>query len=196
MEFRNLVQELFAQANGKDGRFVLSDNDKSIKISDKIQFILDVFSLTINSKKAIDKIYSNLIENIESSELYMKKEILNSELINLIEGSIERMEYNLEYSCEYDFKNILKICNVHFEEDEELPEKIAQYMKVYKNLLGYEIFTFINVAAYLSDEEVLKIIKYSNYNKINLLFIEQTDNRNCFNEAEKYIIDKDLCEIY
>lgn len=196
VEFRRLVQELGAQSNGEDGRFVLSDNDKTLKISDNVVMIIDPFSISVNNKKILDKIYSKMLTEIETSELYLCKDKINFKLIELLEEVVQKVDYNIEYETEIDFKSIFKLMNVKLEEASEPVEKIVHFMKAYVEILGYKIFIFVNLFSYLSDEELLSIEKYANYNKIRIMFIESNNNRHVFANSKNYVIDKDLCEIY
>lgn len=49
--FSGYVQEICAQSQGGEGRFVLSDGDKEIGISKAVEVIVNPFAVDINDKK-------------------------------------------------------------------------------------------------------------------------------------------------
>ena len=49
--FSEYVMELAGQVEGKEGRFVLSDNEKEVDISKNVELIFNIFALDINEKK-------------------------------------------------------------------------------------------------------------------------------------------------
>ena len=58
--FRRMIQELDKQISGEDGGFVLSDNNKTMKIDKEVCLILNPFALDINSRKALTGLYTEL----------------------------------------------------------------------------------------------------------------------------------------
>ena len=49
--FSEYVMELAGQVEGKEGRFVLSDNEKEVDISKNVELIFNIFALDINERK-------------------------------------------------------------------------------------------------------------------------------------------------
>ena len=58
--FSEYVMELAGQVEGKEGRFVLSDNEKEVDISKNVELIFNIFALDINERKLISKLYMEL----------------------------------------------------------------------------------------------------------------------------------------
>ena len=56
--FSEYVMELAGQVEGKEGRFVLSDNEKEVDISKNVELIFNIFALDINERKLISKLYA------------------------------------------------------------------------------------------------------------------------------------------
>ena len=60
----------------------------------------------------------------------------------------------------------------------------------------FVLIIFVNLHKYLKDEELIELYKYSRYNEINILIIEQ-DNNEIIEKLEDeiiYYIDKDFNE--
>ena len=63
-------------------------------------------------------------------------------------------------------------------------------------LLGYEIFFFINLENFLSDDELVEFSKFILYNKYKVVFLENFNRNKLFDDDNLIIIDNDLCEIF
>ena len=67
--FATFVYELKNQCDGIDGRYVLSDADKELGISKNMDIVFDIFSIDINSKKIVNKLYEEMAENYNEAIL-------------------------------------------------------------------------------------------------------------------------------
>lgn len=94
-----------------------------------------------------------------------------------------------------DFSNLLKSLKIRVEDNEVFLEKILDLIKIYTLMFGYKLIVFINLKEFVSEEELSEIYKYCNYNKINIMLIENFQKNPLPNE-KIIIIDDDLCEIY
>ena len=63
-------------------------------------------------------------------------------------------------------------------------------------LLGYEIFFFINLENFLSNDELVEFSKFILYNKYRVVFLENFNRNRLFDDDNLIIIDNDLCEIF
>lgn len=60
--------ELAGQVEGKEGRFVLSDNEKEVDISKNVELIFNIFALDINERKLISKLYMELEKLLRTND--------------------------------------------------------------------------------------------------------------------------------
>ena len=63
-------------------------------------------------------------------------------------------------------------------------------------LLGYEIYFFINLENFLSNDELVEFSKFILYNKYRVVFLENFNRNKLFDDDNLIIIDNDLCEIF
>ena len=63
-------------------------------------------------------------------------------------------------------------------------------------LLGYEIYFFINLENFLSNDELVEFSKFILYNKYRVVFLENFNRNKLFDNDNLIIIDSDLCEIF
>lgn len=196
-EFTHLVGELLLQCDSKDGRFVLSDENKILKISTNMLCVINPLSLTLNSKKAVDKIYDQLQEVIQTSELYLSEKEMYSKILEFIQKSIEQYDYPLVVDDEIESRNIFKLVNLRWsDENDNLLDSIIDYMKINCRLLNYKVFAFVNLKSFLTTEELELLFRTCLYEKYNLLLIESTARVKRFDCERVLVIDKDCCEIY
>ena len=197
--FREYVGELYSQCMelNDSGRFVLSNEEKEIKLSKKVEIILDFYSLDINNKKIITKVYNKLKEISTEEDMYVETGKINSEIVRYVDKIVDISDYPLEFSIDIDIVDLFKMANVKFLKDytSEL-DRICDYISVVNEITGKDIFIFVNFRDFFELEELEEFYKFAAYKKIFLIVIENEVNNVC-NEFEKvFVLDKDLCEIY
>ena len=168
-----IVSSLKKQSEGEEGIFVLAENDKIEKIDKKLALVIDPFSISINERKIINKLYTKLGDEL----------VLASPFANLV------------YDLDYNWMELFKGFNVRFEEMAvTLVEKLVEYMHILTNLLGIKVLCLVNIKAYLNKQELMELYKVAFYNKINLVLIEMPEGE-MIGEEKVYIIDNDRCLI-
>ena len=60
--YRENIIELINQHKGNEGSFIISKNSKEIEFDKDSYIITDIFSIDINSKKVLTKVYSSLLK--------------------------------------------------------------------------------------------------------------------------------------
>lgn len=189
-----LVCELYNQCNGQDGRFILSDNLKELKIGKEISIVLEPFTINCNERKVISKLYQEL-EGLALENLYVESMELYSDITKYSNELCQMVPYNLTTRSDFTPLDIIKISDVKIEEDDStLLEKIINYLGVMGSICRIKLVIFVNLKTFLNHEEIDELYKYSNYNKIHLLLIESTYNVDSICE-KTIVIDKDKCII-
>ena len=73
---------------------------------------------------------------------------------------------------------------------------LFEWVKILNEILGYEIFFFINLGSFLSNNELLEFSKFMLYNKYKVVFLENFSRNKLSDNDNIIIIDNDLCEIF
>ncbi len=189
-----MLQELHQQIYGGDGNYVLSNNDKIIKIAKKTSLILEPLSITCGDKKIISKIYDELSMCVEDQLLEDKVKI-NQEVISYIDNVIRQVPYPLEYNLEIETESLLKLVGVRMEVNEtDLCEKVAEYIKVMSAVCKCELIIFLNLKMYFTKEELELLYKQAIYSNIKLILIENLEREQLSGEKIQ-ILDYDKCWI-
>ena len=190
--YRKIIEDLVNKSNIEDGDIILSKN--KLVIPEKEIFIFsDYFNFDIN-KFVLNKYYKelkNLSENEFLNETLEIKEILKDYINKLIENN-----YSLKFEDDLDVSQILKAFSIKFERSEDLLLNLFEWLKILNEILGYEIFFFINLESFLSENELLEFSKFIVYNKYKVVFLENFYRNKLSDNDNLIVIDNDLCEIF
>lgn len=195
--YRSVIEELLQQINGEEGQWVLSEENKILKISERIHCVINPFALEVNSKKIVNKIFDIAQREVMESKLYLESSQLFSDITNFVETMICQMEYPLTYQENFGLNELLKMVGFRLQDlNGNLLEKILDYIKIYHQLLGYEIFILLDAEAYLSENEIYDLLRHAEYEKVHIVIIASVLRECDYSREQRFIIDKDLCEIY
>lgn len=193
--FGAYIFELSEQCQGQEGRYVLSDKEKELDIAKNIEIIFDIFSLEINEKRILNKLYSEMSELAKSEEFFVQTQ----EVIQGIQKYLLDLEYATDYILtfeqELELSTLFKAVGLRHEEIEEnYFERIIRYVKVVVSILHIKVLVFVNLRSYLTDEQVRELMNEALRQQIRIVFVENSQ-KNCIEGGKRYIIDKDMCEI-
>ncbi len=191
--YRKIIEDLINNISIDDGNIILSKNNKLIVPEKEIFVFSDYFNFDVN-KFVLNKYYKelkNLSENDFFDETVEIKEVLRSYVTKLVEN-----EYSIKLEEDLDISQILKAFGIKFQRNEDLLLNLFEWIKILNELLGYEIFFFINLENFLSNDELLEFSKFILYNKYKVVFLENFNRNKLFDDDNLIIIDNDLCEIF
>ncbi|WP_315322498.1 type II-A CRISPR-associated protein Csn2 [Fusobacterium pseudoperiodonticum] len=191
--YRKIIEDLINNISIDDGNIILSKNNKLIVPEKEIFVFSDYFNFDVN-KFVLNKYYKelkNLSENEFFDETVEIKEVLRNYVTKLVEN-----EYSIKLEEDLDISQILKAFGVKFQRNEDLLLNLFEWIKILNELLGYEIFFFINLENFLSDNELVEFSKFILYNKYRVVFLENFNRNKLFDDDNLIIIDNDLCEIF
>jgi CRISPR type II-A-associated protein Csn2 len=192
--FTNFVFDLKTQCESGSGNFVLSSDNKELRLDKCSDFILNPFDLDVNGKRFYTKFLKELQELSREND-YEDFIELNSSTLQYIEKVVDSLPYVITYNTEITETDLYKLYNVKIEDDcGTLAEKIANYVKISQQLLNTKIIFFVNLKDYISVNDLIEVYKEFYYNKIHLIIIEARKNDSIEGEYS-VIIDKDNCII-
>lgn len=192
LAFRKIVENIFRKKAGEDTDVFISENFEEINFKN-IDMIYNVFSLSLNGKNFINALLTKIDKMVYEEEFSVDSMEITSQLEKLFIRISENLDYEIEFSENISFKDLAKICDVHFEEKSlSLLETVMKYTQLSIELLNTKVFIFINLKSFFSKEEVDFLYEFFIYNKIPVIII-QSDM--CFKNQNEHliIIDDDLC---
>ena len=195
--YRENIIELINQHKGNEGSFTISKNSKEIEFDKDSYIITDIFSIDINSKKVLTKVYSSLLKLlVEDVSRYNE---LSTNIKVYFEKLIFDSSLEIEQGEEIDMSSLLKLGDfkIHVDNDDIL-DKFIKFLKVLTELCNCKIIFIVGLHNVFTIDEIKEVYKEVCLNKINIINIEyqkfeKISNKN-YNEIV-YIFDKDNCEI-
>ncbi|MBF1202267.1 MAG: type II-A CRISPR-associated protein Csn2 [Fusobacterium periodonticum] len=183
--YRKIIEDLINNISIDDGNIILSKNNKLIVPEKEIFVFSDYFNFDVN-KFVLNKYYKelkNLSENNFFDETLEIKEVLRNYVTKLVEN-----EYSIKLEEDLDISQILKAFGVKFQRNEDLLLNLFEWIKILNELLGYEIFFFINLENFLSNDELVEFSKFILYNKYRVVFLENFNRNKLFDDDNLIII--------
>lgn len=194
--FSKYVQGLLAQINGGDGNFVFCIDEKEIDLSKSIELIINPFSVNINDRRIVNKLYSELSKTAYDSENYLYTQNILADIQKYFLNLEQSSNYILEMDSEIDITALLKALNVRLEIfADDFFEMLNQYIKIIAELMKKKVVGFVNISSFFTKQQLEELIKNAAYNEMKLLLIENHQKEYSLNDTRCIIIDKDGCEI-
>ena len=135
------------------------------------------------------------MDEVMKSKLLDEYTDINTQLVSFIDDIIETMPYKLDMSLDIDLSGLLKLYDVKFEMcDLTLLEKIVTYIKIMHQVCGIEVFAFIGLKSFLTEDDCVALYEEMCNEKVNIILFESHFCRKIEKESV-IIIDKDLCII-
>ena len=194
--WRKIQMELLTQCQGKDGKWVLSHDDKELKFLKSVEMIMNPIQLEENQKQIITSFLHTLGQKAMSEDYWKKGQELNAEIQKFF-AEIER-EFPFEFCIhsEIDFTALAKAMGIQIESDyETVLERLLQYCILVKEIKKNALFIFWNLHDYFTVSELKRFYQEIMVRKWNVLLMENSIGEHLPMEKH-YIIDKDNCEIY
>lgn len=189
------VEELYSQVLGKEGNWLLVENEKNYELSKKVEMILEPFSLELNNKKAKTKLYQD-IKIIAQDDFFLQGIELHGHICTYLENLLGKIPYPVKYEEEWNIQELLKAYGVELEEEaDSICEKIFHYIKLMNQVCGIRIFITVNLKQYLTEKQIMELYKLAKYSKIQLVLIEFNLSSKRMECEDIFILDKDRCII-
>lgn len=193
--YSHIINEINQKVNGIEDSneiFLLDDEENEIKFKENAYMVFDIFNINYNSKTILNKLYSIIDKNIETSGSY---EIYNLyiKMRNLIIQEINELPFEFEMEDNMKIVDLLKLYELRIDTSNYINviNKIEILIDLISTLKIAKILIIPNLKLFLSNEELVELYKYSLYNNINLISIERNLTEKL--EYEKhFIIDENF----
>lgn len=187
---------MLRQCQTKEGRFVLFVGEKITELGKVCEILLNPFTIDLNDKRCISKLYSLIKERAFDETHYVQTRELMSSIYSYFSGLEEDIDVNLSYSQDADFGQLIKTLGIGIEDETTgAVDRYCRYIEIMSQLVGTKLFVFVNLSNYLLLSEIEALTQQLFYRKINVMLIEKSELQ--INVPHKsYIIDCDDCAIY
>ena len=192
--FADVIQEIFAQIQGKEGLFVLSDRDKTITISKEAEMIFHPFALNCNEKRMQQKLYQ-AVSAVAEEEFVSETVEINAHVVSYLDELLAKLPYGLTFELEMNVSGLLKLYAVRVEcSAENLLEQVVNYLRCLQTFCHTAVVFFVNLKTYLNESELLLLYQFVYCNKIQVILLENMQ-REPLQGENICILDKDMCII-
>lgn len=175
--YSHIINEINEKVNGIEDSneiFLLDDEENEIKFKENAYMVFDIFNINYNSKTILNKLYSIIDKNIETSGSY---EIYNLyiKMRNLIIQEINELPFEFEMEDNMKIVDLLKLYELKIDTSNYINviNKIEILIDLISTLKIAKILIIPNLKLFLNSEELVELYKYSLYNNINLISIER-----------------------
>ena len=184
--FSNLVRQLYSYT--EESELKLFDKKlKSLKESELL-LVTDILGFDVNSSSMLKLIHADLESQLnEKPEVKSMIENLADTIAELIAYECLENELDLEYD-EITILELIKALGVKIEtQSDSIFEKCFEILQIFNFLSKKKLLVFVNSGAYLSKEEMQKLIEYIELSNQRVLFVEP---RRLY-DFPQYVLDKD-----
>ena len=184
--FSSLVR-YFYRYTEDDQVNIFDDKFKSLKESE-LMVVTDILGFDVNSAAMLKLIHADIEKQLnEKPEVKSMVEKLANTITELISYECLENELDLEYD-EITILELIKALGIQIEtQSDTVFEKCFEILQVYNYLSKKRLLIFINVGAYLTKNEMEKLIEYIQLSNQVVLFLEP---RRLY-DLPQYVLDDD-----
>ena len=196
--FTEVINNLNNQCNGEEenNTIVLMQDNERVDIKKNIYVLTDVFNIDFNSKKILNKIYGTLIQNIKNKQ-DDELENIALKLRNYFINEINELPFEFNMNSEVEITDLIKAFDVKIDSSCYITvlEKIEFIINLLAEIDLAKVLVIPNLKTFLQEEDLLELYKYSIYNNIKLLILENKHCENVLKYEKKNVIDENFDEI-
>ncbi len=191
--YRALMMDLYAQKNGEEGQFVLSENEKILSISSSVELIDNCLQFNLNTKSLLNRIAAAMEQMAASEDFFLK----TSDILQRLEQYIEEMAFafDCDIVCERCTPaGVIKAMGIALRDEYENPlERLVDYMELVREFDRDKLFVLVNLRSFFDDHDVERFLKTIEEHGYRVLLMDGTERKRLPMER-RITIDIDLCE--
>lgn len=190
-EFRTVIDEIRVSIKDETDDWILSDEDEILKKELAADMILSPWTVDVNNKKIQKAHFKYIMKIIQQEKATIQIRNIMNEIQILLDKINDETEQEFVYDLE-DFSVILKACNIHFLDDNDILSRLFQYIMICTELLNIKLFICVGMKNYFMEEELEILAREMGYRGSYILCIENFSNGT---EKNRILIDNDLCRV-
>ena len=191
--FWKFSKELINQINGISGKFVLSNDLKTLKLESDAQIITSLFDVDFSSKKITNLISKRLLRTVAEDEYLIKFNEIAKDIKFFLEEVVSDADLPVEIG-DFEQDDLIKLANIKASESNLFFENLVNYLELVLNLLCPKLLVLVNIKQYLNVKQLEDFKKFLMYQDVSVLFLDYMFSNNIKCDSKTYFLDKDLCE--
>lgn len=191
--FYRLIKNLYDVYNGIISEQIHFLSGEKEIINPQIAIFNDYFNIDLSSKKINSELYKNIMESIDEN---MNQELMNiyKKMYNKMNKILGNIDLPLVITKDYSVESIIKLMKITIQKKEDLLDTLLLLIDLERILNLNETLFFINLKQYLYKDEINELYKYSLYNNVRIVLIDNQSYGVCLQYEKKLIIDENLEE--
>ena len=192
---RELLLDLAGQAEGKEGRFVLSENDQCLDCAEHLHVVQNVLDMQQPERRVQTRLMAAVLEAART-EMAAETLRLTLALREYLGRLTTLVNHPMAYAEEENLAELLKamqfkLCLRDLPPHEALWEQLLLHHK----LLGSQCFVLLHARTLLSAQEMERLYEMALYEKMPLLLLEARAPEQRLPQEVYRLYDGDMCEL-
>lgn len=190
----DIVSDIAAQLQGLDGRTVLSENNKVLRMDKYAEQIMQFVPFDMNRKGIVNKIVGELQHIAVDGDHYLQ----TSEMLAHWERYCMELEFELTGDINFTkitVDSLIKAAGVEIVDDyDDLAERLVDYFRLVETYDCKKLFVLVNLRSYMPDCMAQLFLDSILERGYQVLLLEGME-RPLLNHEKRYIVDADRCII-
>ena len=194
--FRKLTTGLVRQSACGEGEFVLSQKDVPLDCVSHLNVLLDFVHLETIDKRVQTKAINALIRSIQ--ETLTEETCQFTMILQEYLGKLANMaDYPVEYDHSENLPALLKAMDFRVDLG-GLPacEALYEQLALLNRLSRDQCFVLVNAKSYFASDELARLYQMVQYQKMNLLMLENHASDSIHPFENVVLFDSDMCELH
>ena len=191
--FRTLMMDLYAQKNGEEGQFILSENGKTLSISSMVELLDNCLQFNLNTKPLLNKIAAAMEQTAVSEDFFLK----TADILQRLEQYMNELAFafDCDIVCERcTTAGVIKAMGIALRDEYEDPlERLVDYMELIRELDRDKLFVLVNLRSFFDDPAVERFLQTTSEHGYRVLLLDSVGRKKLSIER-RLTIDIDLCE--
>ncbi len=191
---REVIKDLTISEEEKE--LSVSVDGKNLNFDKDLDVIFNPLKLDFNSKRAMTTLLKLLLRTSLSEDFYLTTNKLKTKIVKYFSEIVDAGDFEFEVSTDdFTMDSIAKAVSIHIIGDEDdFVELLTDYVSMMAELANIELFVFVNLRSFVSDEDIERFHHNLDNHQINVLLLENV-SREGLKDVPRLVVDTDLCEI-
>lgn len=187
--------EIAEQTQNGDGRFILIEDGAESSFAKKCFLVTDPLSLKRDEKKETTAYIKEITAKLTDDQMEMLADI-NRDISNFVSSFNESGPLPIDFDKDINAQNLLKSIGASIStQSEEFLTSLLDGLKAISHIYKIGYFFICHLKAYLTQEEIQKLISECRKNDFGIFLIESNQGYPVENAEKSITVDRDLAEI-
>ena len=190
----SVLTDIYEQINGSEGKTVISEDDKPVVMSKRVEMLSHFIPFSLNQKALLNRIAGKLESISSDGNHYLETRSVLSEVERYFYEISQEIDVSLEFK-KLNIESLIKASGMEIMDSSTgLAERIVDYMELVTEFLGTKLFITYNLRNFLDEKEMLLFTETILSHGYQCIMIESFSYPVTEHE-KRYTVDSLLCEI-